>query len=363
MTRRTITPFSLSFLDVMFCGFGAVVLLVMILNSHTLSAREKVHADLRGEVMRLEKEVLDARQKLVLARNALDRTERERVVTEGRARQVIERLRQLRAERADLDAQTLARRQHVKRLQADLKSLDEERRRLSEAARSVREQGRRVRSHAGDGDRQYLTGLKVGGKRVVILVDRSASMLDESVVNVLRLRNMRESVRRNAGKWRRTLATVEWLLSNLPQDARYQLYVFNTEAGPVLVGTEGTWLESRDGATMERAVSALKALLPEGGTSLYRAFDALRKLQPAPDNILLVTDGLPTQGRTRPERSTVSGDQRLEHFWQAVKRLPKGVPVNTVLLPMEGDPMAAAAFWKLATATQGSFMSPSEDWP
>ena len=40
----------------------------------------------------------------------------------------------------------------------------------------------------GSGDRQYLTGLKVGGERILVLVDVSASMMDESVVNVIRLR-------------------------------------------------------------------------------------------------------------------------------------------------------------------------------
>ena len=33
------------------------------------------------------------------------------------------------------------------------------------------------------------------------------------------------------------------------------------------------------------------------------------------------------------------------------------------LFPIEGDPMAASAFWKLALATRGSFMSPAKDWP
>jgi hypothetical protein len=30
---------------------------------------------------------------------------------------------------------------------------------------------------------------------------------------------------------------------------------------------------------------------------------------------------------------------------------------------MEGDPMAAPAFWKLALATRGSLITPSRDWP
>ena len=37
--------------------------------------------------------------------------------------------------------------------------------------------GQQIRTFKGEGDRQYLTGLKLGGERTLILVDRSASML------------------------------------------------------------------------------------------------------------------------------------------------------------------------------------------
>jgi hypothetical protein len=43
--------------------------------------------------------------------------------------------------------------------------------------------------------------------------------------------------------------------------------------------------------------------------------------------------------------------------------LPKSIPVNIILMPMEGDPFAASEFWKLAMETQGSFLAPSRDWP
>ena len=88
-----------------------------------------------------------------------------------------------------------------------------------------------------------------------------------------------------------------------------------------------------------------------------------RELTPRPDNIVLITDGLPTQGRVKPGTATVTANQRLELFNKATGALPDGVPVNTILLPMEGDPMAASLYWKLAEATAGAFLSPSKDWP
>ena len=103
--------------------------------------------------------------------------------------------------------------------------------------------------------------------------------------------------------------------------------------------------------------------MPSGGTSLENAFDHLQTLSPVPDNIFLITDGLPTQGTSPPRGTTISGNQRQRLYRQAVRKLPANVPVNIILAPMEGDPLAASEFWQLAQSTRGSFMSPSRDWP
>src|SRR3546814_4590621 len=55
---------------------------------------------------------------------------------------------------------------------------------------------------AGEGTRQYLAGMQVKGKRVLILMDTSASMLDETVVGVIRRRNMDIATQRASPKWR-----------------------------------------------------------------------------------------------------------------------------------------------------------------
>ena len=89
----------------------------------------------------------------------------------------------------------------------------------------------------------------------------------------------------------------------------------------------------------------------------------LGQMDPPPDNVYLVTDSLPTQGLDPPTGTTVSGEARQRLFEAAVKRIPSGIPINVILLPMEGDPMAPTAYWQIARITQGSFLSPSEDWP
>jgi hypothetical protein len=139
--------------------------------------------------------------------------------------------------------------------------------------------------------------------------------------------------------------------------------VFNTRAAPVLAGTGGVWLEAKDRAALDKAIATLRQTAPEGGTSLHHAFAAAKAMNPPPDNILLITDGLPTQGASPPSRKTVSGRERLRLFDDALDLLPRGVPVNVVLYPMEGDPLAMSAFWRLAMASRGSLMTPSSAWP
>ena len=363
MKRRPVSPFSLSFLDIMFCGFGAVVLLVLILNADTVKARNETFADLSADVIRLEQEVIVGEDDRVLARNSLAAVDNEQLATAGEAERIIETIRTLEIQIATLEKETLASRAHINDLSSDLKNLDAEQKRQGARATPGKDQGDKVRTFKGEGDRQYLTGLKVGGKRILILVDVSASMLDETIVNVIRRRHMSAASKRNAAKWRRGLAIADWLVSNLPPTARFQMIAFNTRAQPLVPGSDGQWLLASDGKAIETAVTALHQTIPAGGTSLYQALAVAGKLSPRPDNILLITDGLPTQGRSKPSSTTVTAGQRLQHFEAAVRALPAGIPVNTILLPMEGDAYAAAAFWKLAIDTRGSFLTPARDWP
>jgi Mg-chelatase subunit ChlD len=363
MARRKVTPFSLSFLDIMFCGFGAVVLLVLVLNHDTVKSRKEIFTDLRAEAVRLQKEVLVGEDNLVEARNSLQATEQEIVLMQGESERVIDTARELELEIARMSRETLASREHVNQLTTDLKSLDKVQKRLGAAMGAERDAGEKVREFKGEGDRQYLTGLKMGGKRILVLVDASASMLDETIINIIRRRNMDAPSRMNAPKWQRTLSTADWLVSNLPVNAQFQLYGFNTRAWATLVGSDGKWLQASKRSDVDAAVSALHLVAPQGGTSLYHAFSVAKSMVPQPDNILLITDGLPTQGRNKPNSTTVSADKRLDHFEKAAKVLDGKIPINTILLPMEGDAWAAAAFWQLAINSEGSFMTPSRDWP
>ena len=128
-------------------------------------------------------------------------------------------------------------------------------------------------------------------------------------------------------------------------------------------GTDGQWLDGGDKEVLDDAVERLSQVVPEKGTNLYHAFTSIQNLRPAPDNVILLVDGLPTQGKSTPTSKTVSARQRKKLFNRAVDQLSQAIPVNVILFPMEGDPEAPSAFWQLAMATRGSFLSPAEDWP
>jgi len=361
--RRSTSQFNLSFLDVMCCGFGAVVLLVMLLNGDMVATRREIVTDLRSEVMRLEREVKVGTEHLVSLQNSMVQTEAEVVRTEGLSEQVIANIEQTKVELATMSGKSQAAQKHINALQSDLLNLDKESRRIGAEQQTELARGAQTREFIGQGDRQYLTGLRLGGKRVLLLVDASASMLEETIVNIIIRRNLDDRTKRASPKWKRTIRTVEWLSSNLPADSSLQIYTFNTNAAPVVSTLQGKWIATSDNKNVNQMLVALKQTIPQGGTSLYNAFSAAARMKPRPDNILLLTDGLPTQGKKKSSRNTISGSERLNLFLQATSVLPRSVPVNTILFPMEGDPMAAVSFWKLALETGGSFLTPTRDWP
>jgi len=349
--KNRVTPFSLSFLDIMACGFGAVTLLFLILR-HNISETVKPDLRLTAEVNMLQEDIRDAEEDKVELLNSVEKLKKELVVAQGLSNRVVTELQEAENSiQADPEDNIAKLRKQVEELESETANMEEI------------EFGDKVRAFLGEGNRQYLTGLNLGGERVLILVDGSASMLADTVVNAVRRRNMEEEQKKSSPKWQWTLRTVDWLLAQLPPSSRFQVYVFNTQASPAVEDSEGEWLDAADSLQLERAAEGLREFSPGGGTSLENAFAAISGFRDKPDNLFLLTDGLPTQGTSPPKKYMVSGAQRRKNFTEAVKRLPRGIPVNTILFPMEGDPEAAAYFWQFAIMTNGAFIAPSRDWP
>ncbi len=351
VNKRRVIPLSLSFLDIMACGFGAVTLLFLILRHNDIDIPVP-DLKLTAEVSLLVEDIRDAEEDRVELLNSLEALELKVVEAQGMSRRFITELQELEESIQEDPEESIAMlRRQVEELERETANMEEV------------EFGDKVREFLGEGNRQYLTGLRLGGERVMILVDASSSMLADNVVNIIRRRNMSDEQIKLSSKWQWTVRTVEWLLAQLPPSSRFQIYLFNTKAEPAIVGSEGVWLDAADSLQLEEAVAGLKEFIPSGGTSLENAFAAMSDFADQPDNLFLLTDGLPTQGKTPPSKYMVTGAQRKKHFLSAIGKIPRGLSVNTILFPMEGDPEAAALFWQFAMNTRGAFISPSRDWP
>ena len=353
----------MSFLDCMSCGFGAVILFFMIINSHVNATVDNDNSELMAETNRLEIEVLEGRKNLALMRNTKQKLETEKEDADSQIAQIIALIQELQAELDKYDNETLAKIERVEKLQSDIKSLTEEVNRLLAIKAEQDEAGEQIREFKGEGDRQYLTGLKLGGERTLILVDRSASMLSDKLVNIIRRRNLPEEEQLRSRKWRQVIATVNWLTTQFREDDQYQIYMFNNVTQPVIRGTEGVWLTAGDGVQLTEAIRVLRRTVPGNGTNMHSAFEVAKTLSPPPDNIILLVDGMPTMEAATTDRDVVGPSERLNIFSRATRQLPSGIPVNVMLFPMEGDFDAPISFWSLALTTNGSFMTVSRDWP
>lgn len=352
----------MSFLDVMSCGFGAIVLLFLLIDHARQKdikaiayAQDSVQTDLTFFINAGYRQLQQLQQKLAELTGNIE-TQQQQI---SAAQIAIE---QANKSIATNEEKQRAEEQRISKLKNKIKlqETEEKQRRARFDVISKQQDSNRFVGKTG---RQYLSGLKVDGRRVLILVDSSASMLDETIVNVLRRRNMSEARQHQAPKWQRTLRVIDWLETQISPASKFQIHSFNSKSAAVLPETAGVWLRFGEGEQFRKASDALKKITPKGGTNLLRAFESIRTLRPIPDNLILLTDSLPTQGSERSHKSTVSGQERLRHFTVARSKLPGKLPVNIILLPMEGDPLAASAYWRLAIQTHGSFIAPAADWP
>ena len=211
--RRNIA-FSLSFLDIMACGFGAVTLLFLILRHN---ANEIPIPDERfsSEINRLQQDIQQAEQDQVKALNSLEDIELRLVETQGLSKRVITEIAEKEKSIQDDPNNIDILRRQVKQLEEETAQIEDE------------EFGQKVLEIKGDGNKQLLSGLKLGGERVLFLIDGSASMLADTIGMVYDRRGLDKEKKRRSAKWQWSLRTLEWLLAQLPPSSRFQVDASN----------------------------------------------------------------------------------------------------------------------------------------
>jgi len=231
-----------------------------------------------------------------------------------------------------------------------------------------------VVSNDRGGEENYIMGLKVEGRKIALLIDSSASMTDEKLIDIIRRKNSSNSNKQRGPKWQRTKRIAHWLLARAPKSSQISVVAYN-QSVHVLGGS--SWLNSRDANSINTIYADLDKLVPSGSTNLQAGLKKIAALRPT--DIYLITDGLPTAGPARysslnpfsscssllGKSNTISGACRVKLFRQSVNETAprQNVTVNIILLPIEGDPQAAPEYWAWSASTGGLLISPALSWP
>ena len=344
----------LAFLDVMACGLGAIVLLFLIVKHNTSTVPQTVDR----EPVVVQTEILSTlnREKARL-REKIDQAASQR---EDREAAEKKQVRDIEAVQQELNRLNRA----IQQEQASIKALQDE------IVSMEPQQKADVVEDTNIGEEEYLLGMKVEGSRIAILIDRSASMTDEVLIDIIARKIRSDSEKKKGPKWQRAKRTVRWLLNRLPLESEVAVIAFNDDAK--FLRRRG-WESSQSEKAIQRLFDDLDDLVPTGATNLEAAVDALKRLSPPATHVYIVTDGLPTQGEAssswfsacNPGSKVVSGECRLKIFEQTTHNFfsTPAPTTNVILLPLEGDPDAAPAYWQWTAFTAGLLLVPAADWP
>ncbi len=350
---RSFSPFNLSFLDVMSCGLGAVILIFLILkHGESISP---------NETKALEKDIENIEESIAELSNDISLKANEIISLESR---ILEKNKVIEEIKDDLRSE--------EKIRDDLLAGNENTQKvLNDIEKAIPD----IINKSGEGERQYLTGLKIEGKRIVYLLDNSASMLDENTQNIFRLSILGKEQKEKTKKWMRAKETLTWLVARLPKDSQFTIMTFNED---VKSHTASSWSDSESSLEVSDALESAKKEIPEKGTNLERALVATKKMFPLPDAVYIITDGLPTLGeppgklnlsltqrKCLKSKGKITSECRHVIFQKAKNNYLKGkkLKTSTILLPLQGDPRAASDYWNLALQSGGTTISPSRDWP
>ncbi len=349
--NRESEQYGLSFLDCICCGFGAI-LLIFVLTTGKRANESKGQVDNAQEIIeRLASDIDREKDEAARLRRSIDeRSDRIAVVTR---------------QTTSLEDQIIDQTETLSLLLEMSSTVEDELRRLMEDAENIPTIDEMPPLPLPNPEkRQYLTNFRMEGERLLFLVEASGGMLDTTIVGAIERSRGSAEDRRNAPKWKQTRDMLKWFIGNISPSSRYQIAFFNRDVTPVLEASSlDEWMDPLDTDNTEKVLAAIEAFSPSGGANLERAFQRVNEIPELPDNIVLILDGLPTLADSVPAGEIVDERIRIQMFLAARRTQPPNVPLNILLLPFEGDPTAAIAYWSVANYSEGSLVSPSRTWP
>ncbi|WP_250884212.1 VWA domain-containing protein [Glaciecola sp. XM2] len=352
--KRREEGFNLAFLDVMACGLGAVILILILVK---FSANTDIPIE---ELERLQQELAAMEDKQSELQQSLSSEQEAFAQQSATLEDIQQRLRQLQIEQ---DAVTQALKEEIA-VVADLEDA------IAAAGPLIADDSVTIE---GAGEEQYLIGLKVEGQRIGILLDMSASMTEEQLIEVIKRKVGTDQDKRAGSKWQRTLRILNWLLARLPNNAQVSVVAFNDTSA--VLGKRVNNQQNTDDIN-QIAIEA-SGLVPTEGTNLQQGLQTIAQTMPNISDLYLITDGLPTYVNAgsgfnetracRPikgKQATITGECRVNAFAHTLRANPlSGVRTHVILLPLEGDPTAASLYWSWSDGTLGTFIAPAGTWP
>ncbi|MFT6267523.1 MAG: hypothetical protein ACJAVV_000321 [Alphaproteobacteria bacterium] len=355
VTKRRENGFNLAFLDVMACGLGAVLLILIIVN---FNDDTPIPSD---EIEKLEQELAATENKSQSVATSLSKQELEISTEQANATEQGERI-------AQLSIQQKALQQAIAEKKAVLAELEDA------VAAIASETADDTIELPSINEETYLLGLIVEGRRIGILVDTSASMTDESLIDIIKRKLSSDAVKKAGPKWQRTLRIIKWMLSRLPDSSQVAVVSFNNKGSAL--GSQAV-TSAKVSTNIQKLVADVNALVPQNGTNLQEGLAELQRAMPDMTDLYIITDGLPSlisassgfssSPGCNPlpgKQATISGACRVQVMQRTlnVNKL-SGVRTNVILLPLEGDPQASALYWQWTSFTGGTFISPAGTWP
>ncbi len=216
-TRRDTETFSMSFLDCICCGFGAIILLLVLNEFGEPIQLEQAKVDLDAQIVKMEKEIFDIRgMALVLERELRARIEQ---LSEEQ-----KRLARLRGDLSQIQGQHKASTEEEDMLKKVTDQLTSARRALIEETRELQGEGlKRVYN-------QPVAGVPIDSEYVIFIVDTSGSMQTQN--------------------WRRAERRMEEVLNIYPKLKGIQ--VMDDEGGYMFAEYRGKWIP--DSPARRRAI-------------------------------------------------------------------------------------------------------------
>ena len=172
--RQQIEIFNMSFLDVVSCGFGAIILLLIIVRFSEPTVIEKLSVDLTGQVLRLEEELFDIRGETIILNRDLTEKQEQLSIHRKRLARLRGSLSTIKGEFTSAHDEASTQAIIEEKLQSAQQNLSDEMRRLQQGSLSKPEVNNRI------------GGVPVDSEYIIFIIDTSGSMSQYAWSHVLK---------------------------------------------------------------------------------------------------------------------------------------------------------------------------------